>query len=112
MEPIQTFPELGVAEGHRLVKILLGDRLGDFACLTCAEGHKDKQIVRIPSRFVLHRKARTILTASIRGTRVILFSRTPIMYDGVSGVASRRASTASTPCRVGYHNVIQSIRLT
>lgn len=26
----------------------------------------------------------------------------PIMYDGVSGVASSRAWTACTPCNVGY----------
>ena len=39
------------------------------------------------------------------GTRTTLFSCIPIMYEGVSGLASRRASTASTPWRVGYRNL-------
>ena len=43
----------------------------------------------------------TIATASINGTRLILFSLIPIMKEGVSGVASNRASTASSPCNVG-----------
>jgi hypothetical protein len=45
--------------------------------------------------------ARVIATASMSGTRVILFSLTPIMYEGVSGVASISALTASSPCSVG-----------
>lgn len=39
-------------------------------------------------------------TASIRGFRMILFSRTAINLEGVSGVASSTALTASTPCKV------------
>lgn len=31
---------------------------------------------------------------------MILFSLIPIMYEGVSGVAESKASTASTPCKV------------
>src|SRR5271155_2918377 len=42
----------------------------------------------------------TNLTASTRGIRVILFSLIPIMGDGVSGVLSKTALTASTPCMV------------
>ena len=33
---------------------------------------------------------------------MILFSWIPIMYDGVSGVASNRVWAACTPCSVGY----------
>jgi hypothetical protein len=40
---------------------------------------------------------RTIATASINGTLVILLSLMPIMYEGVSGFASNNALTASTP---------------
>ncbi|KAH3667371.1 hypothetical protein OGAPHI_003020 [Ogataea philodendri] len=39
-------------------------------------------------------------TASISGLRTILPSRMPIIGDGVSGVFSRTARTASTPCNV------------
>jgi hypothetical protein len=45
--------------------------------------------------------ALTIATASTKGTLITLFSCIPIIYDGVSGVASRRVSTALTACRVG-----------
>ena len=41
---------------------------------------------------------------------MILFSRIPIMYEGVSGVASSRALTASTPCSVGYRECIIKVR--
>jgi hypothetical protein len=33
---------------------------------------------------------------------MILFSWMPIMYEGVSGVASSRVWAACTPCNVGY----------
>ena len=102
MEAIQTLLEFGISQGHCFVEVLLGNRLSNFASLTVA-----RQIVSI-SRLGYRLGTRTSLTASIRGTRVILFSRTPIIYEGVSGVASSRASTASIPCRVGYHSGVQS----
>ena len=40
------------------------------------------------------------LTASINGLLQILFSIIPIIGDGVSGVDSKTALTASTPCKV------------
>jgi hypothetical protein len=40
---------------------------------------------------------------------VILFSLIPIMYEGVSGVAESKASTASTPCKVACGRVEQIV---
>ena len=51
--------------------------------------------------FTDHTKATTFATASTSGTLMTLFSARPIMYDGVSGVASKIALTASRACNVG-----------
>lgn len=51
--------------------------------------------------FTYHIKATTFATASTNGTLMTLFSARPIMYDGVSGVASKIALTASRACNVG-----------
>lgn len=40
---------------------------------------------------------------------MILFSLIPIMYEGVSGVAESKASTASTPCKVACGRVEQIV---
>lgn len=48
-------------------------------------------------------------TASKRGFLVILFSLIPIMYEGVSGVAESKASTASTPCKVACSESVQLV---
>lgn len=48
-------------------------------------------------------KVTTFATASTSGTLMTLFSARPIIYDGVSGVASKIALTASRACNVGYN---------
>lgn len=56
-----------------------------------------------PSKSLRSIKAATRLvmsTASIKGVRMILFSRMVMTGEGMPGLMSRTARTASTPCRV------------
>jgi hypothetical protein len=98
VESIEGLEELRVPKRHGFVKVLRGDRFGGASGLRAAAFSPTTLRKRKESRVP------TMATASTSGTRTISFSFMPIMYEGVSGVASRRALTASKPWSVGYHN--------
>ncbi|KAH3670073.1 hypothetical protein OGATHE_002886 [Ogataea polymorpha] len=85
------------SDGSRKSAVFIAMKL--FRCSTNSESRNE---IALAKSFALIASATDLvsLTASTSGFRTILFSTTAIIGDGVSGVPSRTASTAATPCIV------------